>query len=109
MKHGEYYHPAKIEALFGEKVFSFVLNVAVSNAGLSLIDKEYDILSHLQDSFPYPFIPRVFDLGEKTTIQGLPIKIFIGEWFDGFHEFHLCHRPENDQLGIVVWNDRLAN
>ena len=105
IKHGEYYHPAKIETLFGEKIFSFVMNAAVSAAGLSLIAKEYGILRRLQNSFPYPFIPRVFDFGEKATHGGLPIKMFIGEWFDGFYEFHLTREQENDKMGVVVWND----
>jgi hypothetical protein len=30
--------------------------------------------------------------------------MFLGDWFDGFHEFHLTRRPGNNKPAIVVWD-----
>jgi len=57
-KHGEFYHPARVEALVGHYKISFVLNVAV----------------------------------------------FIGEWFDGFREFHISRDPSDNTDKIFVWD-----
>ena len=39
-KHGEYYHPCRVEADIGGKPFCWVVNVAVSAAGKALLPKE---------------------------------------------------------------------
>ena len=39
-KHGEFYHPARIEVLAGPQTISFVLNVAVSETGIETIKEE---------------------------------------------------------------------
>jgi hypothetical protein len=38
-KHGEYYHPSKIEVTAKKQKWEFVLNVAVSEAGLNCAKK----------------------------------------------------------------------
>ena len=105
VKHGEYYHPARIETDIGGICRKQVVNVAVSEAGLSFINKEFEMLQGINRSFPYSYIPRVFESGEILTDQGKPIRMFIGEWFDGFYEFHLSLHPKSNTAGIIVWND----
>jgi len=103
-KHGAYYHPAKIE-LSGDRVAaSFVLNVAVSDIGKQLLPKEVQTLKRLHRFHSEPWIPRVFDSGTISTEKG-PVGLFLGEWFEGYHEFHLERNPKTDRVAIQVWDE----
>ena len=55
VKHGEFYHPARIEAFTHRHKMSFVLNVAVSESGLKTINREYSCLLKLNDELPGSF------------------------------------------------------
>ena len=104
MKHGEFYHPAKIEVDSRKAVFPFVVNTAVSQQGRDLMETEFENLRKMGESFPFNDIPRAFDAGEIKTANGI-ISLFLGEWFDGFHEFHLSHKAGCAEPGLVVWDD----
>ena len=78
----------------------FVLNGAVSPAGLSLIGSEYDSISMLRKSGCGRFLPAVF--GKMVTqVADTPVGFFLGEWFSGFNEFHLTRQRGRDEL--VIW------
>ena len=34
--------------------------------------------------------------------------MFLGDWFDGFHEFHLTRRPDREDPAIIVWDGASA-
>ena len=34
--------------------------------------------------------------------------MFLGDWFDGFHEFHLTQQADSDELAMVVWDGATA-
>ena len=57
-KHGEFYHPARIEAVLKGVSIPFVLNVAVSEAGLNCIQKEYRLLKKLDANFSFSLVPQ---------------------------------------------------
>lgn len=103
-KHGEFYHPARIDVVINGKIFSFVLNVAISTPGKNLIKKEFNILKRLNKKYPVSFLPEVFCQGEMQTKQNRNISMFLGEWFGGFHEFHISHDPEAGKNKIKVWD-----
>jgi hypothetical protein len=105
VKHGEFYHPSRIQVQVGEEAYDLVLNVAVSDAGMALVEREYQILKSFERSRPYGFLPRVFEYGEEKTSKTSPLRMFLGEWFKGFHEFHLSVKSESNNPGIVVWDD----
>ncbi len=103
-KHGEFYHPARIDALAGQTTASFVLNVAVSETGLRHIDREYRLLKKLNDQFKPSFLPRVWGRGEVPGPQNCTIAMFLGQWFDGYHELHLAREGRSGRLGLQVWD-----
>jgi len=103
-KHGEFYHPARIEAAAGSRTASFVLNVAVSAAGLQCIDREYTLLQKLGTAFSPCFLPRVLGRGQVRGPGGRPVAMFLGQWFDGFYELHLARRQRSGALGLQVWD-----
>ncbi len=101
-KHGEFYHPSRVELVFPEEKIQFVLNIAVSEAGRTIIDQEYSILKRLYRESQSPYTPAVYGKGSVKTDHGI-LSMFIGQWFEGFHEFHLSEISSKKRK-IVVWD-----
>jgi hypothetical protein len=100
-KHGAFYHPLKIRVdLTDTQTCFFVLNGAVGNPGLSLIEKEVSLISKLNQSFPKQYLPLVFGLDILRTPKGI-IGFFLGEWFQDYKEFHVT--SGNGERQIVIW------
>jgi len=109
-KHGEFYHPARIETVLSETTLSFVLNVAVSDIGKRFADKEFRCLEQLNAQFPFSFLPRVYGRGcIYTQSEPSEIRMFLGEWFQGFNEFHISLDPEDEQHKMIVWDHEQGN
>jgi len=102
-KHGEFYHPARIETMLHETAIPFVLNVAISDAGKSYIQREYDLLKQFDEDFPFAFLPKVYGQG-CVSIAGNEFGIFLGDWFQGYNEFHISLDPSDEKYKIVVWD-----
>lgn len=105
-KHGEFYHPARIEMAVRNLKILFVLNVAISDSGRKYIDKEYRTLQRLNAGSSLSFLPRVYGLGEAVLKTGTDdeIRMFLGEWLEGYQEFHLSHDPTDGKTKIAVWD-----
>lgn len=109
-KHGELYHPARIETVLPEAAIPLVLNVAVSDAGKNNIQRESRLLNKLNAEFPFAFLPKVYGQGRVfTRSAGLEARMFLGEWFEGFSEFHLSCDPADGKLKIIVWDSEHGN
>ncbi len=104
-KHGEYYHPAKVKTEIKGIVFRWVVNVAVSTAGISLLFNEFDLLEKLGREFPASYIPEVYGAGEVDAGRGRTLAMFLGQWFPDFHEFHLTRDTTSGEEGsLVLWD-----
>jgi hypothetical protein len=109
-KHGEYYHPSKIEVTAKKQQWEFVLNVAVSQAGLHCAEKEFELLKKLGRKMPWEFIPAVYEYGDVNHVNpGLNFQIFLGEWFSGFNEFHIQSIDHDGNCRIEVWDQTKGN
>lgn len=104
-KHGPYYHPARIEAIVFEKPFSFVLNLAMSESGRRLIEREYHLLKRLNTAQPHDYLPQVYGFGRIRGPAGKDFGMFLGQWFEDYHEFHISLDPADQKLKILVWDD----
>ncbi len=99
-KHGAFYHPLKIQvALTEHRIYLFVLNGAVSKPGLLLIEKEYQLISGLNKIYLKRYLPQVFGADVIKTDKG-SIGFFLGEWLDGFKEFHATEDQGRKQISI---------
>jgi len=107
IKHGEFYHPCRIEVFIGGERARFVLNVAVSKAGLAQLETEYQAMRRLQRELPLGFFPRVY--GRGTVQAPFPMAMFLAEWLNDFCEFHACRPPGSGTPAIVVWNPDSRN
>lgn len=104
-KHGQFYHPARVDTILFEKQLSFVLNVAISESGRRLIESEYQILHRLHTAPAPHYLPQVYGFGRIRGPQGMNFDLFLGEWFEGFHEFHISTDPADQVPKIMVWHD----
>jgi hypothetical protein len=103
-KHGAFYHPARIEVIGADFRTTFVLNVAVSTAGRDCIQKEYGFFEKLNSGIQGHYLPKVYGKDDISLKKGLKLSMFLAEWFDGFHEFHLSRDSLDNTLKIKVWD-----
>ena len=106
VKHGAFYHPAWIKAKVCDRWWSMVLNVAMSANGRTTLEQEFRNLKRLNQEMTAPYWPCVFGRGSGRTPGGLRLPMFLGQWLDGFHEFHLSAvAKKNQPAQAVVWDD----
>jgi len=104
-KHGQFYHPSRVDVSGPEFSVAFVLNVAISTTGKAWIETEYHTIKRLNKDFAGDYLPEVYAYGEVPLKgNGYSIPMFLGEWFEGFNEFHLSCDPETGQNRIVAWD-----
>ena len=108
VKHGQFYHPSRVEVLVRGRVFTFVVNAALSFSGKSCIEREFDLLNRLSLTPSGAYLPRGYGYGEVILPNGWEAKLFLGEWFDDFHEFHVSLDPKDQQYKIRVWHSHTA-
>ncbi len=104
-KHGEFYHPARIEIVVYQKPLSLVLNVAISETGRRFIEKEYHHLKRLNTELRFHYLPQVYGFGRSPGSNGLNFAMLLGQWFDRYHEFHISIDPADKESKIIVWDD----
>lgn len=104
-KHGRFYHPCYIELIGPVETLAFVLNVAVSDVGQTSIALEYNTIDQLNKSFPEKYLPTVYAFGKGIApADGKSLPMFLGEWLEGFSEFHLSFDPKTRKNRIKVWD-----
>lgn len=107
-KHGSDYHPARIVVSGEDTIKSFVVNVAVNDRGKSRLLQDFRTMRQLRSQHPRPLVPDVYFSGNVTTQDpdGVheDISMFLGEWLDGFYEFHLSLDETNGSTSIVLWD-----
>lgn len=109
-KHGEFYHPSKIRVSTQKHYWQFVLNVAVSKAGLNCISSEFELLRKLRKELPWQFIPAVYEIGDVKPASGkVSFSMFLGQWFSGFNEFHVYPASCEEVCCIEIWDQKQGN
>lgn len=103
VKYGAFYHPAYVVVAGRGRHLPFVLNVAVSQEGRGMIAQEYQNLLRLTTEHTPSYWPQVYGMGQGDDPSGRRIPMFLGQWFDGFYEFHLTGE-DPDRRQVVVWD-----
>jgi hypothetical protein len=103
-KHGSFYHPSKVEVVTKKSAIPFVLNIAVSKEGIDCIHKEYLTLKRLNSEFQNTFVPAVYGQGDFAVRDNFRIGMFLGEWFEGYNEFHISRDPSDGKEKILIWD-----
>ncbi len=103
-KHGEFYHPARIRIGGPDESHLFVLNVAVTPAGFECMHNEVDALRQVAVRLPERAVPRIYGVGHVERPNGLSFWMFLADWFENHHEFHLSVDPQDGRQKTVVWD-----
>ena len=110
IKHGEFYHPSIVEAVLNKRSYQFVVNVAISAAGRGCIEREYNCLKRLGNDFLFSSIPKVYGYGKACVKESRhSISMFLGQWFEGFNEFHISHDKTDNKYRILIWDSEKGN
>ena len=97
-KHGALYHVAHLRIRLEDETCELALNSAVTPGQRKAMASELATLVELRNRFGLPFLPRSYSHGagfyeERPWGRRLEISLFLAEWFDGYHEFHLSRLP----------------
>jgi len=107
-KHGSDYHPAGVRVHSGCSTVRFAVNVALTDRGATRLDGEFRTLSHLRSKYDSDYVPRVHFIGEAPVGNGDPgrttARLFLADWLDGFHEFHLSDSVVSGAGNAVLWD-----
>ena len=89
------------------------MNVAVTERGRMRARNEFRLLRRISDARPAGFIPGTYfmaeDTGSREADQDDSMVMFLGDWFEGYHEFHLSVNSKATSPTIVVWNSERGN
>jgi hypothetical protein len=108
-KHGQFYHPARVRVVAADQEMAFVVNAAFTEAGRALIGTDFENLRRLTHELPYRFVPQVYHLGDVRSgfdQQAQKWTLFLGQWLEGYHEFHLQRTSSGSGVRMVVWDPR---
>ena len=109
-KHGEYYHPARLEIFTNQDHFMLVANVAFSNSGQAILKYDYMNMIRLNQEYPYSFLPEVYRIGKSDQGKSpQPLYICLGQWLEGYCEFHLTRCPDKTADCLIVWDTQRGN
>ncbi|GAB6904364.1 conserved hypothetical protein [Desulfosarcina cetonica] len=104
-KHGAFYHPARLCVSVSGQTLSFVVNVAVSAQGQKALPREVQALGWLNEQRPFGWVPEVYAAGTIRLTDGRCLSMFLGSWFEGYHEFHLTQSAAVDaSMTTVIWD-----
>ena len=98
-KHGAFYHPCRIET--GKDTPALVVNVAVSTPGREIIETEFNNFIKLGRTKAAGFLPTVYHLGHGRCTHEINLPMFMGQWLDGYYEFHLSFIQA--KLQVAAW------
>ncbi len=106
-KHGSMYHVARIEVGLKKTVVRFAVNVTFSPRGKDCMNREFAVLQELREKFP-SFLPHTYFKGEEKyqaeKRREESALMFWGEWFTGYHEFHLTGDAIDSGQKVIIWD-----
>ena len=105
-KHGAFYHIASVEIIgLGEKI-KLAVTTALSETARSFLADEVIILQQLS-GIAANFFPTIYCRESFIwQVESGSEKFFLvlGEWLDGYHEWHLSDDPESGDRRIHLWD-----
>jgi hypothetical protein len=96
-KHGVLYSVSRLRIHFADKVRSFAVNCAFSPEQQAFLQVEVKLLSDLHATHGLPYLPVPF-----ICASGQGMMLFITDWFENHHEFHLSV-DSTDGPAVSLW------
>ena len=104
-KHGALYSVSRLRVRFADNVRSFAVNCALSPEQQAFLQVEVKLLSHLNARFGLPWLPLPVMSAKAPLLghlSGAHFMLFIADWFENHHEFHLS-LDATGAPAISVW------
>jgi sulfur relay (sulfurtransferase) DsrF/TusC family protein len=105
-KHGAFYHIASVEIVGPGENSKFVVTTALSESARTSLDEEFFILQQLAE-INSEFIPKNYgkeSVKWETDSGSEEFLMVLGEWLDGYHEWHASADPESGNRKIHLWD-----
>jgi hypothetical protein len=102
-KHGAFYHPFRVTVFSPDRSVDLAVNLAVSRTGRSRIEDEFRLLQRMRRRFATDRIPRVFAFDRVRLDADRSLPLFLAEWFENHHEFHLHRDPADGCCKPALW------
>jgi len=105
-KHGAFYHIASVEIVGPGENSKFAVTTALSESARTSLDEEYFILQQLAE-INSEFIPKNYgkeSVKWETDSGSEEFLMVLGEWLDGYHEWHASDDPESGDRKIHLWD-----
>ena len=83
------------------------VSTAVSANGKAWLKHEFDLLKFLNSTFALPHLPAPYfegDVKVRSDYGNESMSMFLTEWFENYHEWHLSTDEKGDKQGICVWD-----
>jgi hypothetical protein len=107
-KHGSDYHPARIVLHGPDASCSLIVNVAMTDRGKQRLREDFRLLGFLREKYGTGLLPREYVMGEQVLHEGddreSRMLLFLAEWFDGYHEFHLSAGVSDESPRTIIWD-----
>ncbi|MCP4667093.1 MAG: hypothetical protein GY849_12085 [Deltaproteobacteria bacterium] len=106
-KHGALYHVASVDIIGPAKRSKLSVSTAVSERGKCWLNREYDILKELGETHDLSYLPKVYfkgDMDRRVGKNRITLSMFLGEWFEDYHEWHLSIHPQKREQRICMWD-----
>jgi hypothetical protein len=105
-KHGAFYHIASVEIIALGENGKFAVTTALSESAKESLVEEFIILQKLTETSG-DFLPEFYC---QATIEweaqsgSENFLMILGEWFDGYNEWHVSDDPETAERKIHLWD-----
>jgi hypothetical protein len=107
-KRGADYFPASVRVHSGREQLWFVANVALTDRGISRITRDHDLMRFLGAVGDQRLVPEVYFISNasdrSSNITQTPNLMFLGEWFRGYHEFHVSSLGSGKPTVFTFWD-----
>ena len=91
-----------------DKQVRLCVSTAVSGTGKQWLKDEYEILKSLNASLKLPYLPSIYFKGDLAAPAGEKeteiLAMFLGEWFENYHEWHISIDENNKTRKICIWD-----
>ena len=106
-KHGAFYHIASIEVTGLAKPVKLAVTTGLSEQAKNCLAHEYDIVGDLAARFSADFLPQFYSknhVSYQSNGAKAEFLMVLGEWLDGYHEWHLSDDPASRKQTIQLWD-----
>ena len=98
---------------YGDGGFDKCFNCGNCTAICPFTSDEYPFprnMIRLIQEYPYSFLPEVYHIGKIDQGKSpQPLYICMGQWLEGYSEFHLTRSPDKTADCLIVWDTQRGN